>query len=123
MVPVVFNDTVKRGDTAKWQLTFFDKNGAPLNLTGAVVRCYAKAAMADADIAALVRVDSAGLGGITITDAGNGVALMTWAPALLTAFQYDVGLYWDVQVTEQNGDVTTVIVGVVTITMDVTRTS
>src|SRR6267378_3366965 len=103
------NWSFKRGDTRKWVLTCTSKTGGPLNLTGATLRMYAKAKMTDLDAAAIIKKDSAGIGGIVVTDAPNGLATVTILPADTLSFVVDTTLAYDIQVTEADGTVTTLV--------------
>lgn len=116
------NLTLKRGDTGQWEIACTAKTGGPLNLTGAVLRFYAKASALDADSAAVLKKDSAGLGGIVIMDAGNGVARLILNPADTVGLtSVPVALAYDIQVTESNGAVTTLLEGNLTIGADITQ--
>lgn len=115
------NLTLKRGDTGRWMLLCVNNDGLPLNLVGAVIRLYAKANRSQADALATLKLDSAGLGGIVITNAGAGEALVTVTPAMTASLTQNTHLFYDVQVTESDGTVTTLIEGVMQITLDVTQ--
>src|SRR5882724_3046901 len=123
------NLTLKRGDTGKWDIAFTRKvllNGllvdAPADITGSVVRFTAKKLATDLDAVAVVRKDSAGVGGVVITNAGGGIARVTVPPgdsAILT--DPITNLSWDAQITEQDGTVTTVLEGTLIVSADITQ--
>ena len=120
--PTIFNDTIKRGDTAVYQIAGINKAGGPLNLTGAVLRMYAKNRKSDPDASAVLGYDSAGLGGIVVNDAGNGLATLTIPFSASLSFTQDTTpLYYDVQVTEADGTVTTLVEGTLLFQIDVTQ--
>lgn len=114
---------IKRGDTGRYDIACFTKAGGPLSLVGAVLRMYAKLDVTALDAAATIKKDSAGIGGITVTDAGNGLARLVIAPADTSALTRDTNLYYDLQVTEQDGTVTTLLDGMIAVSVDVTQTS
>lgn len=114
---------IKRGDTGRYDIACFTKAGGPLSLVGAVLRLYAKLDVTALDAAASIKKDSAGIGGITITDAGNGLARLVIAPSDTSAFTSSTQLYFDLQVTEADGTVTTLFDGILAVSMDVTQTS
>jgi hypothetical protein len=107
-----------RGDTGKWDITV---SGAVSNFGAAVFRWYAKLQKADPDSSAVIRKDSAGLGGIVIVDAGNQTLRLTVPPADSSSIVDDTYLYHDLQMTESGGDVTTLADGRILISRDVTR--
>lgn len=108
-----------RGDTGRWLLNF------NVNLTGAKIWFTAKRAFADADNAALIAL-STDTAGITITDALNGLATLVIPPASTSSLTTPtppapLTLYYDIQVKESDGTVTTVQQGRLHIRGDVTR--
>jgi hypothetical protein len=117
MAAVTLNDKIKRGDSAVYDIA------CAFSLVGATLRLCAKLALSDADAAALVRIDSAGLGGIVITDAGNGLAVATIAPGNFASLGADTVLFFDLQATEADGTVTTLVEGTLFVTLDVTQAS
>jgi len=105
--------TVKRRDTATFTFYFYDENGAAFNLTGYSLFTTVKQSMDDADAAAKI---SASLTlSATPTD---GTA--TWTITAANT-QYLSGVYfWDVQLKDGSGNITTVISDFFEVKPDVT---
>lgn len=109
--------SIVRGDTVLIDLTV-TRDGAPVSLSGASLWWTAKRRTSDADAAAVIAKTTAA--GITVTDAPGGKARVT-ITAAETAALTDTLLYWDAQVRETSGTVSTVASGQVAIAPDVTR--
>lgn len=124
MAALVENLTIVRGDTKKWTITIA-RNGVAVDLTGAYLWFTAKNSVSDTDDQALVALVSAVpnmQGSIVIsTPASLGTAIMTFNPAATDFITPPVNLQYDVQLEEADGTLTTVAVGYIQVTPDVTR--
>jgi hypothetical protein len=110
-----------RGDTGRYNMSF------SVNLTGAKVWFTAKRYMTDADGAALIALSTT-TSGITITDGPAGQASLVIPPAATAALTTPnpptpLALWYDIQVKESDGTVTTVQKGRLLITGDVTQST
>lgn len=84
--------TIYHGKVHVFKMTFTDKDGEPIKLTGKTVRFMGKKKEADADdLAVLSKSTEVDPGGITITDADGGLAEMEVLPED-TAFLDDKAL-------------------------------
>ncbi len=79
----MLNLTMTRLRTAAWDLTVTQGSNPPVvvDLTGKVLWFFAKFSISDPDSKAAVRKNSTTVGGITVTDAVNGLATLTLDPA------------------------------------------
>lgn len=111
--------TAKRGDTIKVRVTV-QRDGAPVNLTGALFWLTAKRWMHQSDADALIQKSSAG-GAVVVAAPATGVAIITINPDDTAGFTDSLQLHCDVQMVEQNGTVSTVALGTLTVLADVTR--
>jgi hypothetical protein len=108
-----------RGDTPSWELSF-SRGGAPIDLVaGSLIWMSAKRALTDIDSAAVFKKSIGS--GVTITDAPNGVAVVDLLAAdTSTLPDTDITLYYDVQLKELSGRITTMC-GKLHVTCDVTE--
>ena len=104
-----------RGDTRSITLTFTDKNSDPIDLTGATLWFTVKSAVADADADAVIQKK------ITDhTDPTNGISTVVISPEdteNLPIARY----FYDFQLVDPNGNVSTVLEGTFKLKYDVTR--
>ena len=108
------NFNIVRGDTISWDLTI-KKDGVALNITGYKFYLTCKTLKADAD---------PGLFQITVTshtDAVNGRTLVE-VPAATTDGISEGLKYYDLQMKDGSGKITTVMIGTMTFMNDITRT-
>lgn len=124
------NLTMTRGDTLELDLTVFLGDGVtPLNLTGAKLWSTIKHDYDDADEDAVSQVSSTGGsvpvgGGVTITDAVNGLANVKHSPLATSGLDASVQkLVYDVQLKDSLGRVFTIAEGVITVKPDTTQTT
>lgn len=96
--------------------------GEPYDLTNATLRWTAKMNINDPDPGDLQHVSGVGTS-ITITDPVGGKATHTITGDESDALTVAVPHKWDVQITAADGTVVTPLVGTITFTADVTRTS
>lgn len=122
-MPTYVKREMVRGDSLSFQLSLLAADGVtPLDLTGIHFWFTAKLAYSDADVAAIVRLDNAMLGGISILDAINGLAQID-IPAASTAGLSDAvtKLFYDIQVRDSSSYITTIEQGFLIVYPDVTR--
>lgn len=111
--------TMVRGDSASWLLSA-TLNGAPYNVAGCLIWFSGKRSVADGDVDA-VFMKTLG-GGVTVTDAANGLVTVTLSPTdTETLPSSRVILDWDLQVKTAGGAIYTVALGKLTVFPDVTR--
>ena len=108
-----------RGDDREFTFTITE-DGAPMNLTDAVLRFTAKRSLLDADDAAVIAKSTGS--GIEAEDPTTGVATLTLAAADTESLTGTAQLIWDLQVA-RGGSVRTVLRGLLTIEADATRTA
>ena len=104
---------VPRGDDKTWNLTFVDEDGNAIDLTGATIFFTVKINKADADSDAVIDVDQA-----SHTNAAGGLSSIT-----ITNSETDLkpeNYFYDFQLVDSGGLVTTVLSGIFKITQDVT---
>ncbi len=109
--------TVTRRDDKVFTFYFYDEDGNAVNLTGCVLYTTVKQYTSDTDASAKIAST------LTIaTPASSGVATWTLVPA---DTQYLSGQYfWDVQLRDSSGKITTLIRDIFEVVEDVTiRTS
>lgn len=113
--------TMIRGDEPDLTLT----PAVPINLTGADLRWTAKYHHWDADdAAAITKTLIAGVeNGLELTDAANGVVVVTFERADTASFVGTPVLVWDLQGTLSTGKTRTLARGTLTVTPDITRTA
>lgn len=108
-----------RGDTNVYNIVVL-RQDTPIDLTGAKVWFSAKRQRTDLDADAIILLDSAG-GGINIYDPLHGKLQVIVPPSDTEDLDEEEVLYYDVQLKEANGIITTIASGKITITLDVTR--
>lgn len=113
MVDSITLKTHMSGDTWRGLTLALSLNAAPMNLTGAAVKMQMRKnpSSATADYAW-----STANGTIEITNAAGG--LLTVHKRVISG---NGPLYFDLQVTDSNGDVRTMVRGTLPVTQDVTR--
>jgi hypothetical protein len=114
-----FNVSAKRGDTIRLLITC-TRAGSPVNLTGASIWATFKRSISDTDAAATT-IQKTLDNGIVVTDAANGLAVVTLDPADTASLTKETTFEGDIQVREADGIVTTVADGSLFIALDVTR--
>lgn len=116
-----FNDLF-RGDSHELDVAIA-KDGVPLNITGCTLRFTAKRDKSDPDLEAVISKVSTDSSEIEITDALNGEATIHLVPGDTAALTQVTTLYYDVQVTDGTGRVSTVVSGRIKFKLDVTVTT
>jgi hypothetical protein len=111
-----------RGDDASFNIAV-QKDGAPVDLSGATLRFTAKRGRLEPDADAVLSKSTAGGGGITITDAPGGIARVDVLPADTDALARAVRLVWDLQAVDAASKVRTLATGRLVIHADVTRSA
>jgi hypothetical protein len=97
-------------------------NAVPVDLTGARVWFTAKRAVADADGAAVIRLDNQALGGVTVTSAVGGQFVVRSMPISTVNYpDTETEMVFDVQVLDAAGRVSTAERGTLSLLADVTR--
>jgi hypothetical protein len=97
-------------------------NSVPFNLTGAEIWFTAKSSIPLPDVAAVFELNNMTLGGVAILTAASGTFSVTGSPqATLTFPDSRVLLYFDQQVKDSTGRVSTVEVGHLEVFPDTTR--
>lgn len=115
-----FSRVAHIGDTIPLQITL-SRNGVAIDLTGATLWFTAKDDLDDLDAAAVFQKKTGGLG-IAITDAVNGRATVTIAPADTASLANEPQtLECDIQLLEVDGTLTTVARGQLILQPQVTR--
>jgi len=110
MTPGSMPISIYRGDSYRWQFTLWQDPGktTPADLTGVTAKAEIRTAP----------------GGTLITSMDLTVVMPNIIQAVLPATKTSTlatsGGVWDLQLTYTNGDVQTVLLGGVTVTMDVT---
>lgn len=106
---------LRRGDTFRRELTWKDANGRVVDLSGASARMQIKRSPDDA---AAIHAMTAG-SGITLGATAPNVVLHI--PASVTAgFSFESAVY-DLEIHHANGDVETILAGVIHLIPDVTQ--
>ena len=105
-----------RGDTKPIVLTFTDKNGNPIDLTGATLWFTVKKSPIDLDAEAIIQKKL-----ITFTDPTNGIATIIIMPEDTQTLDAPLKLYYDFQLVDPKGNVTTVLEGTFKLKRDITR--
>jgi len=106
-----------RGDDKTWNLTFTDSNGTAINLTSATIFLTVKKNTSDADTSAVISKTvtahtnpTGGISALTVTHTDSAIAIGNY--------------YYDIQLVDSAGSVTTITNGSFTIKRDITvRTS
>lgn len=111
----------KRGDHEDYDLALTDRNQNPVNLTGCTVWFMAKRRPTDEDVDAIISKES-GAAGLAVLDAVGGTLLLTLEPGdtedLADGIQR---LYYDVQVKDATGRITTPLEGHLDVDSDIRR--
>lgn len=130
--------TATRGDSKTWAMTFTTPGGSAYDLAGCSVRFTVKRSARHTDAQAVLRQywSEGDESGISLTDPATGLASSLAAGILYrtipaeesaAAFQPnyanddDLVYVYDVQLTDADGDVTTVETGTLTVSLDVTQ--
>lgn len=116
-------DPVRRGDTIEFEVTVTDRvTGAAVDLSTYSIWCTGKRALADTDANAVFQVTKAA-GDITVGGSANNVIAVTIPPSATVDFTANVRLFYDVQVQSVAGKISTVAQGMMSVVLDVTRTT
>jgi hypothetical protein len=110
-----FKFSMSRGDDRDFEIPI-TRSGSAVDLTGASVRAHFKSDLA----AAPVFQKSLGSGIEIEGAAADGVVVLSIDPADTAALQQATTLYFDVELTESDGRVTTVAEGTLLVRLDVT---
>ena len=106
-----------RGDTKPIILTFTDKNNNPIDLTGATLWFTVKKVPTDLDVDAVIQKQIT-----TFTDATNGIASVV----ITSDDTNDLDImkyYYDFQLVDPAGNVTTVLEGTFKLLIDIKRST
>lgn len=113
MAAKILNVTMRRGDTPVIEANLMDENHALVNDAGAQYKLTARATRgATAPVVFEV-------GPLTQFSAGTG--RLPIPSSATSGFTYDRKLYYDVDVVESNGNRNTLLVGTITVLVDVSR--
>ena len=97
-------------------------NGQPFNLDGCTLRFTAKWKWTDADAAALIVLDNGLTGGITVTDAANGICRVDIPGSSTQSLPYyELRLVYDIQLFDTNSKRYTPMRGTLIVLPDSTR--
>ena len=108
-----------RGDDNVYNLSVV-RNNAAVNISGAKLWFTAKHDQDDPDTLAVIKLNSTdNPGQISLVDQVHGLASITLKPAD-TVLLEETALWYDVQMKESTGRVTTIVSGILKITKDVT---
>lgn len=108
----IMNFEMRRGDTPVVVGFLKDQNDAPVNDVAAQYKLTARATR-DATGAPIFEV--------TTPQFAAGEGRCPIPTSATSGFTYDRVLYYDMQVVESNGNVTTLLVGTITVLVDVAR--
>lgn len=112
MAAKVLNHTMRRGDTPTFEAELRDENRALVNDPGAQYKLTARATRGAAT--ALFEVGP-------VTQFSPGIARFPIPTGATSGFTYDRKIYYDAQVIETNGNVSTLLEGVITVLVDAAR--
>ena len=112
-----------RGDSAVFNLAAKQSDGTPLNLTTGTLYFTAKSHSRQADTDALCQKSSGTCGGITVTNASEGLFMVTLSPSDTVDAYAPSYMLWDVQYVTSGGNVYTLIDGTLLLKADITRSS
>jgi hypothetical protein len=105
-----------RGDTGEFKATFNDENNTPIDDPGAEYRMTVKKRVADADAQEIFSV--------TANQSNPGIAFLTIPPSATRPLApVTLTLFYDVQVTESGGRITTIQFGNFIVTPDISITT
>ena len=105
-----------RGDTNEYEVAV-TRDAAVLDLQGATLKFTVKRDLGDADAVFQKAIWT----GITVTDAPNGACTLTIDPADTSALPAPRAFHYDLELTESDGRVTTVAIGLLRLAADVER--
>jgi hypothetical protein len=108
-----------RGDTNIYNIVVL-RGDVTINITGAKIWFTAKHFPQDTDANAVIRLDSNG-NGVNIYDALHGRAQISVPPESTTGLADEEVLFYDVQMKESNGIITTIATGKMHVQQDVTQ--
>lgn len=109
-----------RGDDVVLKHTVTDANGAAQDLTGCTLWLTGKRNRSDADAVAVFQLDSNGHGIAIQSPASAGIAISTIPKTATEGLTKTTRVYWDLQLKDAAGNVSTVDSGSFTIDLDVT---
>lgn len=114
-------ESLRRGDTATWDLPVVDDHGAPFDLTGCTLWFTVKAgSVADADaVVSCSWVDGGASSGIAVDNPLTGIAVYGITAAQSAALALRIYSY-DVQLKDTIGAITTLVIGSLAVSADVT---
>ncbi len=107
------NITIYRGDDVTFQITFKDNSGTAVDITGATLYFTAKTNNDDADGSAVIQSSNS-----TLSDPSNGIgeAVLSNSDTDVTPGKY----FYDIQIITAGGEITTAMIGKVTVKQDIT---
>jgi hypothetical protein len=122
--PLVQDLTIVRGDNKSWTLTL-TRNLTPVNLvSGTELFFTAKNSLLNTDEQAIISIDNIGTyttGSIAISAPTTlGIATISLFPIATLKLLVPVTLQYDIQLKETSGLITTVAIGTLAVTPDVT---
>jgi hypothetical protein len=117
LLPLGVDVTLLRGDDVSLTATITDADGQLMNLTGCVVT-FTLADSAGTVVATLDWNDGAA-NGVTVADVAAGVAVITLPHSVTATLRARTGYRYDLQITDAEGLITTVVSGKVTAVQDV----
>lgn len=110
--PGTYSPTFVQGDDWRAELTIDDANGDPLDMTGYTFLAQARTKAKSASVAFSFTVDT--------TSAASGVLVLEVADTVTV--DVNPGTYeWDLQWTDGDGKIRTILRGVVTVLAEVSR--
>ena len=112
---------MSRGDTPTFTITI-TRSDVPVDITTALLWMTAKYKLEDPDGAAVFQKVSPS-GGIVLSDPTNGIAKATLEPGDTTGIAVPSPLFYDVQMKEADGTITTVANGRLRVALDSTIAS
>jgi hypothetical protein len=105
--------SIYRGDDKTWNLTFTDSAGLPIDLTSSVIYFTVKKKTGDLDSAAYIAKNitshsqaTGGISAIALSDTDSDIAIGTY--------------YYDIQLVDSAGSVTTITTGNFLVLRDIT---
>lgn len=108
-----------RGDTYSFQIAVI-LNGSPVDLSGGTLKLTAKWDVRDTEANAVFTLLSPSLG-IVVTSATGGLATLTISPSQTIGLpDHQVNLPYDIQLTDFQGNIFTVMLGILSIVPDIT---
>jgi hypothetical protein len=113
----IYNMIIEQGATYTLDITQTEEDGTPVDITGAVVRLGIKDQTTDTVF--IKYLDSALVGGITITDAPAGKFSILISAVDTAAMTFNRGVY-DLEILYTNGYVSKLLKGRVLVSKEVT---